>query len=451
MRVFNFRQGFANNSSSSHNTLVNADGRPLEESLPLCISRLTSGGLSVEEFAYFGWEDFVLTSRDAKLLYLAFQIFSALHKFPKSAVLGFVLDVLPELSGVLSTGSYDVDHQSCWALPIAVKTPHSEFPDREFLLDMKEYLSRDDVVIFGGNDNTYDETDLPSQAGMEDSALEFIPRSDSLYFSKKEGDVWTLFNRETGDKVRFSFHDDAYSNESETPELVDLIVSDQCSHNCSFCYRGCSSSGEVASLETVTTLISSISELGVFEIVIGGGDILSLPYLDELCQHIRNHNRFTAFTTTLFLTPLSLRDASIRRRFDLVIDTFSSIAISSTNTDNFDLASYIQLTSSTQTSLQIVPELESQTHLESLLSFLSFHNRIPLTLLGFKPTCRGQSHVDNLNDSVFVTDLVVHLIDAKVRLGVDTAFVQRFPKIMKVFDSRLYYGNEGKFSCCVDA
>ena len=184
MRILNVRLGFATNSSSTHSIVV--------------VDKKYKDKLYGD---YFGWERFVLASKKQKKRYLAATLATNLVRLIGKDE---ALKVTKAYTGVNLEDPYMIDHQSIICLPT---TWDEKFIDIPFFEALSEYILRDDIVIVGGNDNEYSES-LPVSGRM--SPLPFYDITD-IYGPRlvarydEEHGYWTVFNRDSGTKVRFEF------------------------------------------------------------------------------------------------------------------------------------------------------------------------------------------------------------------------------------------------------
>lgn len=216
MKANSVRIGFANNSSSSHSILL---GSPRKESLT--------------ERNGYGWEWFHLKKSASKRHYFAAQIFQAL---PSNISSDFKKIIVLDLTGIdisLNKEVPYIDHQSAWDLP---RDFEGHCFDGEFLDEFFKFINRDDVTIRGGNDND-NGPDFKEKGRMN------FP-SDNQFRSlicRKDGDYFTLFNRDNGVKIRLTFNLDENGNPkrdytfASAPELIDICLTHYCDYNCQFC------------------------------------------------------------------------------------------------------------------------------------------------------------------------------------------------------------------------
>lgn len=231
--VHNARGGHACNSSSSHSIVLLPPGQRLPE----------------DQRYDYGWEDFALTTPTSKLHYLASQLGQyAVESMPSLKELMDRFDIdLTSLEGV--------DHQSMLSFP---HSPSSPGLDAAFLTDFATLLLDDQVAILGGNDNSGSSQYRSSDQVVFDlfSTGAWASRKDSV----KGQEWWVLYNKDDGTKLRLSlnaakiyelnkdrtnFSYGSYLNPSnptkaQTPELVDLKLTDACpfERSCGFCFSG---------------------------------------------------------------------------------------------------------------------------------------------------------------------------------------------------------------------
>lgn len=203
------RYGHANNSSSSHSILL------LNESM--------AGGDDIDELTSFGWEDFLLTSLQAKCNYLFAQLVENLGNMiteenPLGAIqeakyIFSLFDFFPKIESIINAieepssdewYSISVDHQSVMRLPLHKLDGklHVGFIEKLF----KEILFNDLIVVTGGNDNAvnchYDYLDLGNKLLFRE-----ITDVDGKLWSRYDpkNDNFALYNEKNGNKITMSF------------------------------------------------------------------------------------------------------------------------------------------------------------------------------------------------------------------------------------------------------
>lgn len=283
MLVNSVRQGFATNSSSSHSVVVVKD-----------VAKLKASDRREEEFCNFGWEDFLLTSADDKLRYLAVQLQLGLEPdVGRSCARMLVKSLL----GVKLPPSVSIDHQSVLTMP---RDYHDHKINLEFLRVLADFMARDDVVVVGGSDNG-DITDYDSLVSKDSvrplEALKQYCGSEGLV-ARKEGDWWLVFNRDTGTKARLSFVTSPSAFKPRAPELVDMKITDQCKNgNCDFCYQSSTPEGKHADSHVVERAANCLVEAQVFELALGGGEPSIHPDFETMLHCIDTERLALSFTT----------------------------------------------------------------------------------------------------------------------------------------------------------
>lgn len=437
MKIENVRFGFACNSSSTHSVLFTEN----------------SYFNDAPEYDEYGWGPFTLVDPEDKENYLLMQL---LRNDSSPAFETFVRELLPKGSGM---GEMDIDHQSHMNFPKNIVT--KEY-DRKFIEKFADLIRRENVIILGGNDNDgehplYDED---STVAIADRLMSFYreiySRYDPIY------KFWTLFNPENGFKIRFS---DDLSEEardvdcSSYPELVDLKITDYCPFNCPFCYMGSTKEGVHASLEYIREIVTELSENGVFEIALGGGEPTLHPKFTEILDFIRSMGIVPNFTTR----NLKFLSESDRYR------SAGAVAISVSNfkeaKEVIDLIKHLRQGYTigrqyvntigrqyvnTKFSLQVVAGVVRE--LDEILT-LADSIWMPVTILGYKGNGRGSSNDSGFDITEYrkTPETILKHIDHNIRYGIDTKFAKDFPDFVRMFPSDLITESEGAFSFYIDA
>lgn len=438
MKLLNIRQGFACNSSSTH-SIIFSDKKYRDTS----------------EFE-FGWNWFTASAEDSKRAWLGCQILSQLeaHGISDDNALAIVHSLLGE--DVDLTGY--VDHQSVISFPMSRRGVGL---DLEFIKDFRDWLLNPKAVIFGGNDNEerdplWDaETDINSHywSLFVDHYLNVVARKDS-------GGYWTLFDKDDGTKVRVSFEKETLgvaAKKADTPELVDLKVTDYCTYDCKTCYQGSTRDGKHADKYVISSLLQEMGDAGVFEVAIGGGEPTLHPDFERIVQSCVDNGIVPNFTT---------RDPKWFQRFPNVVPLIGSVAVSCddwnavqklSKTIN-DLAQPLRDELRERTVVQHILGLKPEYEVENILHDCR-QSGLPCVLLGYKTTHRGATQNPHVpKGKTWGQWLVQKLSEDSDRewdnrrlpnsLGVDTVLAGELQGM--VGDVRLTL-QEGQFSCYVDA
>ena len=185
--------------------------------------------------------------------YLAIQV---RHSLENCIGKEMAMAVCKEIFGFEALGT--IDHQSIIDLP---KDIDNKLTSLDYIKELKELFNREDVLVLGGNDNS-DEFRLPNTneiilvSGWQNN----ICRYDIRY------DFFTLFNTETGAKLRFS-KDFKNITKSSSPELVDLKITNHCDKGCNFCYQNSCATAKKEISSNTYNILSALSELNVLRLL----------------------------------------------------------------------------------------------------------------------------------------------------------------------------------------
>jgi hypothetical protein len=210
MKILNLRIGPATNSSSSHSIVIFKDNPKSFNDRPI----INNYELSRD----FGWDNFELWSSREKFIYFVIQVYTNLNFIETKEEKLVILNQLFGIQDIDVIGH--IDHQSVWHLP-------SKFiMNKKFMDDLGKFICRDDVVIFGGNDNSHD-TPTENYTGhiTTHDICDIIYRGGGE-ISQTSENVWTFYNRWSGAKIRFAVDDNVEVTHSATPELVDISLGD---------------------------------------------------------------------------------------------------------------------------------------------------------------------------------------------------------------------------------
>lgn len=443
MKVHNVRLGHATNSSSSHSIIFDP--------------RLYLSDSGIEE--YFGWDEFTLASQEMKSVYMASLLKENLTDFPKPLVDAIIKGLgLPPPKDHEYGGS--IDHQSLICLP---KEFGTNYIDLQFYKEFVEYVLKDHVYILGGNDNDGEHL----MYSKDKAKFENLPR-DSHYnlTCRKDGDWWTIFSKDTGNRIVVSFLEEPAPYKPETPMLIDLKVTDKCSIGCDYCYQGSTPKGEHTDLSTYD-ISKVIAEGKVFEVAIGGGEPTEWEDLPNLLKQLHDRGVVANFTTK---SVSWLEDESMANRilpyigaFAFSVDSksiakvkriFDIFRYRSAYNSNYDLNSYIK---NSKLTFQIVPGTVRKQVIQWLFE-IARNNGLRVTLLGFKETGRGAKFkeiaIKRSYDNFDQTQWIDLMKDGNTpHISIDTTLASiSVPMLDKAeIPNWLYHIEEGKYSMYIDA
>jgi len=428
MKVQNVRLGFATNSSSSHSMIFVS--KPQQES-------------NYAQGQGFHWDDFVLTSEKAKRAYLAALLNSHFRPELPAKIMRSILKGL-KLPAIDQT----VDHQSAYTFPLEQRTTATSL---EFFEDFKKYVLQENLVILGGNDNENLPIDI--QGEYTPATLEFMPDTPYSY-CRKDGDWWTLMTT-TGDRVTFSFLSNPDEFKPKTPMLVDLKITNFCTHGCKFCYQDSTPSGVHANTYDVSYIIHSLAEGGVFEVAIGGGEPTEHPDFFHILEQAAYLKLNISFTTRGWHSQNTPAWALDPRKLRILESTVSGIGISVTSEaemqnvlEHFDKNPNLR----SKIVFHIIPELLKVWELRGIFRY-SKENHARLLLLGYKQIGRAGdlTHLTRTKEDKDWIDIA--LDTGATHFCIDTSLAAQYKQKLASQDipDWMYHVEEGLYSMYIDA
>lgn len=443
MKLLNIREGFACNSSSTH-SIIFVD-RPMYDS---------------DANGDFGWGYFTAASREAKQRWLAATVYSNLTSYAMNMDSQNAKALTSAICGFPFTDGDYVDHQSLVALP---RTWSGFGLDMQFIREFCDWVLSENAIIYGGNDNEEDPPMAPE--GDQVDYRHILPTdlsNEGLVSRKDSSGYWTLFDRKAGNKVRFAFRAGDLGIEarkSDTPELIDLKITDYCPYNCPACYQGSTQRGIHAPLSVVTSILHEIGNANVFEVAIGGGEPTLHPEFEQIIDKCSYYGVVPNFTT---------KDPKWFLRYPSVIDSIGAYAVSC---DDYKQADAVWEAIDSQPkamrdklrsklTIQHVVGLCQEFGVRQLLQKArDQHGRV--VLLGYKDTHRGANVKAYTPDKKKTWgDWLAEAMTKKRTegendflpwsLGVDTVLANELKGKVPDYQYRLTT-REGQFSCYIDA
>lgn len=428
--IHHIRRGFATNSSSSHSILILKPGqeRPADY---------------LHYDGEFGWEFFTASSEETRRRYVAAFLRSELRDDPALLRriliqrLGFEPEAIERQLDPDNYNGWYVNHQS---VPTLLGAWEGEGVDEQFLEDLIHFYLRDDVVVLGGNDNTQEEHPLGGvhpPFPTDEARCHLVGRRDSRGY-------WTIFNQDTGTKIRFSFEGDLSVPEisgTDAPELVDLKITDFCTAGCTYCYQGSTPKGRHADLETVERILDELARLRVFEVAIGGGEPTEHPHFSHILEYARKRGIVPNFST---------RNLGWFSRTKLPRDMWGACGFS---VDGPEEARRVIEALGDEESLTFHYVVGSRPDgalglVRSLRDSGAYHH---VVLLAFKPVGRGVNHAVHADPLLPVLQEVRE--HQGVLLGFDTPLAAAQEALLKdvKVPSWCYETTEGRYSMYIDA
>lgn len=229
-------------------------------------------------------------------------------------------------------------------------------------------------------------------------------------------------------------------------ELVDIetssgtfIANGFASHNC---YMGSTTRGQHADREWVQKAATELANMGVFEVAIGGGEPTLHPEFERIVADLKQHNMNVNFTTKNLSW---LRDPV---RAKAITESCSAFAYSVDTGEDVRALSDAWRASPYRDDIQAVAQVVvggvESYFFEDILKECKRLD-IPVTLLGFKTTGRGEA----FKQKVYDWKALVRKAGLR-RVGIDTVLAATLDVTDKV-DSVFYHKHEGAWSMYVDA
>jgi len=436
LKIHNIRKGFACNSSSVHSIIFYED-----DSLH-------------DDYEGFGWDEFILVSEEAKLHYFFSMLANQYDRY-NTDLFDVDKETLKKLQDKYVDGRdfvmYNTDHSSRITFP---KRHNSRQFHEGFIKAVRDAFLQEDLIVIGGNSNGTSVEDTFRENGIPDyvphSKLERLQENDFDYVRYDESGYWCLYSRYNGDKVRFTFDEDTEVTKAATPELVDLKITNRCKNGCKFCYMDSNDEGAHAELEVVKNIVDALSKLEVFEIALGGGDVLTHPHFEEIVRHCH----YRGITPNITIRDFDwLRDD---RRIAFLKKFIGGVAVSAgehleaTLVGLNPIIQYHDLRSENKISVQVIDGVVRDFNQASQNSLAN----TTLTVLGYKNTGRGKQFNPYVKpETITLRDLQAAHVNSKSRIGVDTAYIANHKKEFDELEipSEFYTEEEGKFSMFIDA
>lgn len=402
MNVIHRRYGHCCNSSSSHSIVWwDKDHLPIDDNYG----------------PDFGWDNFTLSDKESKKQYFA-AIMAPYMDYPAEAINAvmkyeFGIDTSftaseygnPRYDGFPTyVEGPEIDHQSKIWLP---RTWEGTGVNLKFAHQLLRFLLRDDVVILGGNDNSdvhplYNGRDTPVSSQLSDVYEDTVCRHET-------GDVWSIFERKTGNLVRFSFGEVPDGFRPFYPELVDVKITDFClggatrggqRYLCNFCYQDSGPNGRHALEDTINAFARWCSDSRIFSVAIGGGEPTDHPQFTQIIDSFASYNVVPNFTTraTDWLFIPRIADVVSKHcgavAFSVDGDNYGHV-LESIVKSNFPMCKVV---------FQMVPGLISEYILRRIMNECLVLG-LRVSLLGYKTSGRGKPSF-NIHDELYWLRLV---------------------------------------------
>ena len=440
MKIHNVRLGYATNSSSSHSIIFDP-----------------SIGMNHDDADDFGWNFFTASTRESKDEYMASMLRQNLDgDFPQAMIDAIIkgLDLPDDTDGCY--GGKHIDHQSLYNLPTEFGSDHVSL---EFFNEFRNYILQDGIHILGGNDNCDDGHHLLNGNKVNFGGWE-PERGDMV--CRKDGDWWTLYSKHTGNRIVLTFNDNAAPYAPVTPMLMDIKITDFCTHGCAYCYQGSSKAGEHMNSKELWSYAGMVAEAKVFEVAIGGGEPTQCPQFEDYIRMLHDQGVIVNFTTK------STDWLEDEKRCEAILKYTGAFAFSVDDATLpkldrvYDILKYRGYNGygKEKLTLQVVPATISAYQLERILNWAAMHH-IRVTLLGYKESGRGAKFKEiglakswgKFNEGEWLGTVAKLNKEKKLgRLSIDTTLASKYEAELKELGlpEWLYHTKEGQYSMYLD-
>lgn len=441
MYIHNVRLGFATNSSSNHSIILNP-ALVADWQVPIDMD--------------YGWDEFLLRSKQSKADYLAIQLLTNLRRSLSNEYAALIVSSLFNKKFDLDGGDYSgkqyIDHQSVFSLPYRYRKQYwhtQKEIDLQFFQELKDYIvENDDIAIAGGNDNDMEPVDYEGETDSVTNKL--CKDGDYGFICRKDNDYWTLFSPETGAKIRLSFTSKEPYLYSSTPELVDLKITNFCGYGCSFCLQSSVIDGKHATLDSISNVFGTLQKMEVFEVALGGGETTMHPAFADILREAKGYNLIPNFTT------FNMNWAKNSFIESAVLDCCGGVAVSLIGYKDYDKINEMRAWKESHRNSLVTLNAQiilgvADFNYNHLFEKIKEAKIDAVTLLGYKSFGRGKGL-----KKIIKPDFIQILQCAKkhyITLGIDTLIAQEYKgELEKENISNLLVTNrEGVFSMYIDA
>lgn len=121
--------------------------------------------------------------------------------------------------------------------------------------------------------------------------------SELLIRKFDKSDYTVVFDRKSGAFLRIGQKSTEPFFNLDTPELLDISITNYCERGCDFCYRSSNTCGKHMDLTEYSRLMKEAQQLGVLQIALGGGNPNQHPDFIKVLETTRNHSIIPSYTT----------------------------------------------------------------------------------------------------------------------------------------------------------
>jgi hypothetical protein len=262
LRVVNLKTGHAVNSSSSHSIIIVKNPNSVE-AVPT-------------SYSDFGWDQFVLKSKEEKLHYISAMISSQYYGLDQQ------IKMTLKRLGLVDFTEYDestVDHQSVTHIPGIEYKENSDYEiDQNVFRNFLDAYLSDNVIVLGGNDNGGDYFDIEGTT---------ISLSDLTMM--RNGNTVCFFEKNSGTRVTLCSEEEV---KLETPMLLDIKITDYCGiTTCgAACYQNSTTNGKHCNMEYFSKIVEFVKKNKVLEISLLPGESANAKFEIDVEKGVRGRS-----------------------------------------------------------------------------------------------------------------------------------------------------------------
>lgn len=204
------------------------------------------------------------------------------------------------------------------------------------------------------------------------------------------------------------------------PELMDISITNWCDKGCTFCYKSSTRHGKHMELSAYKSVIDQASEMGTFQVALGGGNPNQHPDFIEILDYTKSRGIVPNYTTNGRGLTADIIEATKRN--------CGAVAVSAYPPYDETAETIAQLTSNgIKTNVHFILDSESvDTAIEWLNSPPEFLRSInALIFLNYKPSGRKVYEEKMLRNSNRLDEFfkLATSDDAKIKVGFDACCV----------------------------
>lgn len=432
-RLTNFRNGLATNSSSTHSIIYKNKDEMFKD-------------LNIFELDFYGrFDRTIAATKEAKIKYVLAAIYYNID------LVNNLLPRYPQMKKYFDLIKKNIETWNCdfgMAERGSITTDNFQL-DLEFLTGV---IENPEIIIVGGSDEEDFVWEMMNTHDVINTNFKYdIPCKDKKKCVQKNGNYWVVFTKQnicTDKKITGRFR---FSSNKELlplyPELIDLKLTNKCSHACPFCFMDSKNNVvEKDNLPFISNLVKSLPLITEFSI--GGGNILLYPKLEEVFSILKEGNHIINVTINEKDCETILNDENFKRIFSEYVD---GIGISVIGTNNIEsIVSFKEYYNNKYITLHVIPELIGVKKIcEIKNNLLTRGYCIPFLFLGYKENGRGKL----CQHKKLTKDELKEMFDDLGYVSIDTTFANTYYDYLKdnFYIEKSITINEGEFSMYADA